>query len=135
LYMFLLMLQGSLFFTRAHVNRNWTFVQEFAVLLHGTLVAWQQGNGIWPMFAFGFGGIFVITQMYGLGLSRNARIALILVYCGLVTWVYSGRGLGKLNEIIRIPVIEYLVVFVLTGLVAAGLWVARQLRPGQLQTP
>jgi hypothetical protein len=43
--------------------------------------------------------------------------------------------LGKLNEIIRIPVIEYLVVFVLTGLVAAGLWVARQLRPGQLQTP
>lgn len=132
LYMFLLMLQGSLFLTRAHVNRNWTFVQEFAVLLHGTLVAWQQGNGIWPMFAFGFGGIFVITQMYGLGLSKNVRFGLILLYAGLVTWVYSGRGWGKLNEIIRIPVIDYLLVFVLTGLFAGGLWIARKLRPSSL---
>ena len=134
LYMFLLMLQGSLFLTRAHVNRNWTFVQEFAVLLHGTLVAWQQGNGIWPMFAFGFGGIFVITQMYGLGLSRNVRFGLILLYAGLVTWVYSGRGWSKLNEIIRIPVIDYLLVFVLTGLFAGGLWIARKLRPAILNS-
>ena len=133
-YMFLLMLQGSLFLTRAHVNRNWTFVQEFAVLLHGTLVAWQQGNGIWPMFAFGFGGMFIITQMYGLGLSRNARFGLILSYAALVTWVYSGRGWGKLNEIIRIPVIEYFVVFVLTALVAGILWIARKLRPANLNS-
>ena len=25
---------------------------------------------MWPMFAFGFGGIFVITQMHGLNWSR-----------------------------------------------------------------
>ena len=37
LYMFLLMLQGSLLFTRAHVNRWWTLVLEVAVLAHGTL--------------------------------------------------------------------------------------------------
>ena len=36
LYMFLLMLQGSLLFTRAHVNRWWTLVLEVAVLAHGT---------------------------------------------------------------------------------------------------
>ncbi len=32
-YMFLLMLQGSLFFTRIHVNRWWTLIQEFLVLV------------------------------------------------------------------------------------------------------
>ena len=36
-------------------------------MIHGTLVAVMQGNGIWPMFLFGFAGIFVITQMHGLG--------------------------------------------------------------------
>ena len=53
LYMFLLMLQGSLFFTRAHVNRWWTLALEVAVLAHGTLVAIMQGEDMWPMFAFG----------------------------------------------------------------------------------
>lgn len=68
LYMFLLMLQGSLFFTRIHVNRYWTFVQEFAVLVHGTMMAYFQGNGMWPMFFFGFAGLVVLTQMHGLRL-------------------------------------------------------------------
>jgi len=128
LYMFLLMLQGSLFFTRAHVNRAWTFVLEFSVLIHGTLVAVMQGNGIWPMFAFGFGGVFVITQMHGLGLSRLVRGLLLAAYVGTVLWVYSERGWAQLNEIIRIPVIDYVAVFVLAGLFGAGLWVARKIR-------
>ena len=67
LYMFLLLLQGSLLFTRAHVSRWWTLVLEVSVLAYGMLAAVMQGNGIWPMFAFGFGGIFVVTQMHGLG--------------------------------------------------------------------
>jgi hypothetical protein len=129
LYMFLLLLQGSLFFTRIHINRWWTAVQEVAVLFHGTLVAVLQGNGIWPMFAFGFGGIFVITQMHGLGLSRWVRGAILAAYAALVVWVYSGRGLAKLNEIVRIPLIEYLAVFVLALLIGAVLWFARRLRP------
>ena len=45
MYMFLLLLQGSLFLTRLHVNKVWTAVQEVAVLFHGTLVAVYQGNG------------------------------------------------------------------------------------------
>ena len=75
LYMFLLMLQGSLFFTRIHVNRWWTVLMEVSVMIHGTLVAVMQGNGIWPMFLFGFAGIFVITQMHGLGLKAVAEVA------------------------------------------------------------
>ena len=125
-YMFLLMLQGSLFFTRIHTNKYWTFTQEFLVLIHGTLVAVMQGKGLWTMFAFGFGGIFIITQMYGLGLSRLVRLALIGVYCAAVIFVYSQKPLSTLNEIIRIPAIDYLLVFVLTGLIAGPLWLYKR---------
>ena len=38
-YMFLLLVQGSLFFTRAHLNRRWTIFLEVLVLFHGTMVA------------------------------------------------------------------------------------------------
>lgn len=130
-YMFLLMLQGSLFFTRLHVNRWWTLVQELTVLVHGTLVAVMQAgpSGFWPMFFFGFAGIFIITQMHGLGLSRAVRWLLTGLYVAAAVWVYSGRGWLQLNEIIRIPLIEYLAVFVLAGLIwLVGLVVAR-LRP------
>jgi hypothetical protein len=128
-YMFLLLLQGSLFFTRVHINRWWTVTQEVMVLFHGTIVALLQGNNLWPMFAFGFGGIFVITQMHGLGLSLRVRGALLAIYAALAVWVYSGRGLVKLNEIIRIPLIEYLAVFVLAGLIGMVLWIIRRIRP------
>jgi len=127
IYMFLLLLQGSLFFTRIHINKWWMVFNEFTVLIHGALVAVMQGNGIWPMFAFGFGGIFVITQMHGLGLSRAVRGVLLAVYIGLVLFVYNGRW-AALNEIIRIPVIDYLAVLILAGLFGLGLWVARLVR-------
>lgn len=127
-YMFLLMLQGSLFFTRAHVSRWWTFVLEVSVLAHGTLVAVYQGNGLWPMFAFGFGGILVITQMHGLGLSRLVKWAILLIYIALALVTYSEAGWARLNEIVRIPVIEYVAVFILAALISGGLWVVRRLR-------
>jgi hypothetical protein len=127
-YMFLLMLQGSLFFTRAHLNRWWTVTLEVMVLVHGTLVAVMQGNGIWPMFAFGFAGIFVITQMNGLGLSFKTRALILAAFIVSTLWVYSGRGWIKLNEIIRIPLIEYLAVFLLAGLIGGGLWLAKRIR-------
>lgn len=123
-YMFLLLLQGSLFFTRIHLNKYWMFVQEFTVLAHGTTVAILQGNNLWPMFAFGFGGMFIITQMHGLGLSKTVRWVLAAIYVGLTLWVYNGRW-AALNEIIRIPAIEYLSVFVLMGIFWLGLRIAQ----------
>lgn len=128
-YMFLLMLQGSLFFTRVHVNKYWTFFQEFTVLVHGALVAVMQGNDLWPMFAFGFGGILVITQLYGLGLKNWQRWLVTGFYVLSALWVYDGRVGQALSEMIRIPAIEYGLVFVLAGLIAAGLWIARQWKP------
>jgi hypothetical protein len=115
LYMFLLLLQGSLFFTRIHINKYWTFVQEFTVLVHGTLVAVFQGNGLWPMFAYGFGTIFIVTQLYGLGLKKWQQWGFIAFYLLSALYVYNGRLLEGFMEIIRIPAIDYILVFVLAG--------------------
>ncbi len=124
-YTTVMMLQGSLFFTRIHVNKYWMFAMEFMVLIHGTLVAYNQGKGMWPMFFFGFATIFIVTQMHGLGLSRYAKIALTALYGALVAIVYSGRSLIQVNEVIRIPAIDYLGVFVLFGLFWLGLTISR----------
>ncbi|MGB2963330.1 MAG: hypothetical protein WBB69_05035 [Anaerolineales bacterium] len=123
LYMFLLLLQGSLFFTRIHVNRWWMIFQEVSVLVHGTLVAVMQGNDMWPMFAFGFGGVFVITQMHGLKFPNWLRWTFLGTYLSLALFVYSSRGLGMIHQIIWIPFIDYLVVFLL----AALLWAVMQI--------
>ena len=125
LYMFLLLLQGSLFFTRVHVNRWWTLFLEVAVLAHGTLVAIIQGEGMWPMFAFGFGGIFVITQMHGLSWPRWVRGLVLAGYFVGVMTIYSSLGWARLSEVIRIPVIDYAGVFVLAGLIGGVLGLLR----------
>jgi len=121
-YMFFLLIQGSLMFTRLHVNKYWTFAQEALVGVHGTMVAIVQGNGLWPMFAFGFAGIFVVTQMYGLGLSRRVRFILLGIYSATVAVVYNAAGWARVNEIFRIPVIEYALVFLIALLMAGILW-------------
>jgi hypothetical protein len=125
-YTFLMLVQSSLFFTRIHINKWWTFAQEFIVLIHGTLVALMQAgvDGFWPMFFFGFGGIFVITQMHGLGLSLWVRSGLGAAYIAGVIAMYARRGWGNLNEVIRIPVIDYVAVFLLVGIVWVWLRVA-----------
>ena len=127
-YMFLLLLQGSLFLTRIHTNKYWMVVQEVTVAIHGTLVAVMQGNGIWPMFAFGFAGIFILTQMHGLSLPRWMKWTFTGLFIGGAVVVYSSRGWVQLNEVLRIPLIEYMLVFVLAGLIALGIWIADRFR-------
>jgi hypothetical protein len=83
----------------------------------------MQGNGLWPMFAFGFAGIFILTQMHGLGWSRLVRWLVAALYVAAAIFIYSSRGWTLSNEIVRIPVIEYLLVFILAGLIALGLWI------------
>jgi hypothetical protein len=122
-YMFMLLLQGSLFLTRAHVNRWWTVSLEALVLVHGALVAVTQGAGLWAMFAFGFATMFIVTQMHGLGLSRGARLGWGLAYLGALALTYGGGELVRINEVVRIPVIDYVGV----GLLAGVLWLVMRL--------
>jgi hypothetical protein len=130
-YMFLLLLQGSLFYTRVHLNRWWTTSLEVIVLAHGALVAVMNGNGLWPMFAFGFGGIFIITQMHGLGWSRWVRGLILAFYIIAALVVYSIRGIADIHQIFWIPVVEYLGVLLLAGIFGAGLWLAGKFRGRQ----
>ncbi|SEM25054.1 hypothetical protein SAMN05660976_04600 [Nonomuraea pusilla] len=127
-YMFLLLFQGSLFLTRAHTGRWWTLTLELAVAAHGTLVAVMNSGpgGQWPMFLFGFLGVFVVTQMHGLGLSRAARWAIGLGYGAAAAAVYAARGeLAGVSAVARIPAIEYVLVGVLALLLWLGLRVTR----------
>jgi hypothetical protein len=80
------------------------------------------------MFAFGFAGIFVITQMHGLGLRLWSKALIVFIFLASAFYIYSDRGWVQLNEIIRIPVIEYLAVFILAGIIAGGLWIARKIK-------
>lgn len=131
-YMFLLLVQGSLFLTRAHTRRWWTFTLEGLVAVHGTLVAVMTSgpDGAWPMFLFGFLGVFVLTQMHGLGLPVPVRWGLAALYAGAVLLVYGLRGdLGAaVAEPVRIPAIEYVLVGALAVLIWLGLRTAALIR-------
>lgn len=115
-YMFFLMIQGALVFTSVHTNRVWTLILEVSVLFHGVTVALVAGQEFWPMFFFGFAAMFIVTQMHGMGWSRGLRGLLGAAFLVGVFFVYTDRGWANLNEIIRIPVIDYLGVGLLGGL-------------------
>ncbi|HUI87415.1 MAG TPA: hypothetical protein VLX61_01695 [Anaerolineales bacterium] len=122
-YMFMLFAQSALIFNRAHINTWWTFFLEFFVLIHGTMVAILQGNNMWPMFTFGFGAMLVLTQMYGLGLNTWTKRALAIgfIIITVATYTFMGR-LDQWNEVIRIPVLDYMVIFLLYGIYLAINW-------------
>ncbi len=117
-YMFLLLLQGSLFFTRAHVNRGWTVTLEVTFAIHGAMVAYLAGHS-WRMFLMGGLGMFIVTQMHGLGLSRRARWVIAAGYAAGVAGLYAGQ-LGRVPELAGIPLTLLGGVFVLALLVLGG---------------
>lgn len=125
----LVMLQGSLMFTKIHLNRKWTLLLEILVLPHSFQVALAQGNGIWGMFLYGFATIFIVTQMHGLGLKpwliRSFYALYTLLVLGTYTLIFP---LPRINEVIRIPIIEYLFIFLLYGLFLLGAWIASRFR-------
>jgi hypothetical protein len=117
-YMFLLMLQGSLFFTRFHTNRWWTVFLEVVFVVHGAMVAYfvmeaQRGQpGPWSMFMFGGAAIFLITQMHGLGLSRRAKWIIggvLTTIMAVFYWQYPETLAG----LPRLPAIQYIGVLLM----------------------
>lgn len=117
IHVMVVMLQGSLMFTKTHVNRKWIFLNEILVLPHAAFVALNQGSGIVYMFLFGFLTIFIVTQMHGLSLKAWVKN---LFYAGFVlslvlTYTFV-REPYMANEVIRIPMIDYLLVFLTYGL-------------------
>lgn len=124
-HVILIMAQGSLMFNRVHLNKNWTFLLEILVLPHAFQVALNQGNDLWPMFMLGFATIFIVTQMHGLGLKRWVRTGFYIAYIVTVLYIYLIlREPYQINEVIRIPAIEYLVLFIMYGIYWIGAKIA-----------
>ena len=115
-YVLMMLLQGSLFFTRFHRDRVWTLLLEVFVLAHGAIVAYlTMGGGHWHMFLFGFLTVFVITQMHGIGLGKKTRWGIVITYLACVVFTYQGRWLDSL-EILRIPVADFALVYLFAAL-------------------
>jgi len=78
------------------------------------------------MFAFGFGAMIVLTQMYGLGLNTWTKrgLAIGFVVAAVGTYALMGR-LSSMHEILRIPVLDYAVVFLLYGIYLSISWVSK----------
>jgi hypothetical protein len=81
--------------------------------------------------------MFIITQMHGLGWGKLTRWIIGLGYILSALGVYNWKGWGYLNEVIRIPFIEYLVALLMAGLVALGIWIADRFKrqPVALENP
>lgn len=81
------------------------------------------------MFAFGFGAMIVLTQMYGLGLSVRLRRLIGAAFIVLTFGAYAIMGrLEDIHEILRISLLDYLVVFLLYGIFQAVLWMTKLFR-------
>jgi uncharacterized membrane protein YjjP (DUF1212 family) len=91
---------------------------EVAFAFHGAMVAYLAGQG-WQMFLMGGLGMFIITQMHGLGLSRRIRWLIALGYLAGVAVLYSQRGWQYLPEVAGIPLTIIAGAFVL-GLLTLG---------------
>ena len=126
LYMFLLMIQMSLAYSKIHTDIRWVTALESLVALHGTVVALAAGQTLWSMFLFGFTLMFIVTGLYGVVRWKGLRLAFTAVYLLAAVLVYSGiLGTGYqisgIHQIFWIPVILYGLVFVFTGLFILGL--------------
>ena len=129
IHVVLVMAQGSLMFMRAHLNKRWMLLLEILVLPHAAQVAVNQGNGLWPMFLFGFAAIFLVTQMHGLRLKPWVRQAFYGSFVLLALYVYLVvREPWQVNEVIRIPLIEYLVLFIMYWIYLLGAWLSSRVR-------
>ena len=128
-YIFALLLQGSLFFTKFHRNRYWTAFLEGFVLVHGATVAYlsaEQGLRAAMMFFTGFLTLMVVTQIHGLGLSKRAIWTCVAAYAAIIGGLIVA-GVVAPSAIIRIPVVEYGLVFIVALLLTGTLWLWRRL--------
>ncbi|XP_078580948.1 uncharacterized protein LOC144864606 isoform X2 [Branchiostoma floridae x Branchiostoma japonicum] len=146
----ILMLQGSLVYTDLHLNRYWRFTLEVWVTLHGGLVAWQtggpdqMGTKLWPMFAFGFLALVVVTQLFGLPFWKHlptwSRVIPAVAFLPIILYCYSwipdrnGNPWTRLWEPIVIPFNNWGFALVICVLVTFGLYVERKLTNGSPET-
>ncbi|WOO89039.1 hypothetical protein R2F61_09255 [Mollicutes bacterium LVI A0078] len=107
-YMFLLFTQLSFVKTKIHTNPKWIVSLEVLVAFHGASVAYYvQNSSLWSMFLFGFGFIFVFTQIYGLALKKMQIYAIQLIFIICAVGYYLITDISNVHQILWIPIVEY----------------------------
>lgn len=94
------------------------------MLPHAATVAFNQGGGLVYMFMYGFLAMVIVTQMHGLGLKPWVKwvFGAGFLLSVLITYTLL-RAPFQVNEVIRIPVILYGMVFLMYG----GWWLGARL--------
>lgn len=113
-YTILLMLQGSLFYTRFHTNRWWTFFLEVVFSIHGFMVAYyvsQKPDNAWMFFFAGLGAC-MITQIYGVPLKKIQR-HLLMGVSFLIIGYYSVFIDSNPTDLTRVILLRYVVIIAL----------------------
>lgn len=127
-YMFLILIQGSIFFTNFHTNKWWTVFIETFVIIHAIFVAFftietmaETTHGGWH-FLFGWVLIFLVTQVYGLDMTRMQRTLTWVAFLIAVPLAYtlSGRW-DEMPRMFVIPLGSYMMVFAI-GILIWMLW-------------
>ncbi len=120
-YISLLLLQGTLFFTRFHINRWWTVSLETLFAIHGALVAYfimteSQGLSAAGMFLFGGMATFMICQMHGLGLSLRGKLLISapMIVAMAIFYTLFPEGVGN---VARTPMIMFAGTFIMAIIV------------------
>lgn len=145
LYAFMLLTQLSLAKTNWHTNIKWITLLEVFVAFHGAVVAINSGNGMWPMFFFGFMMMFIVTQVHGLiknrlaiaGIIASYIVLVLITYSGLLANAFSGTPVGwsDIHQITWIPIILYALVFVLVWLMQGISPLIKRKKKPQIKTP
>ena len=123
-YMFLLMIQLSMYDTKVHFNLAWVGFLEFFVGIHGVAVALMNGQEAWTMFLFGFLLITVLTHVHGLKLPGWSKYVILAAFLGGMAVAYSFRGWERIYEIVFIPSALYGGAFALWLVAGIGFFIS-----------
>ena len=92
------------------------------------MVAWFIMNrgevGPWSQFLFGGLAVFLITQMHGLGLSRNAKLAVAVPLVGVMVAFYLNYPDALVN-LPRVPAMMYIGTFMMFFVVLLLIGISR----------
>lgn len=135
-YIFLIMMQGSIFFTRLHTNRVWTFFQESVVVIHAIALSFiiDRTRGM-AIFFFGFGAVFLLTTLHGLGLSKKGLYAALGLFTAVLAWyLFATQDYAIMRNISFTPVALYFFAFLIVGLVHVALMLRKNKHPSLLNS-
>jgi len=135
-YIFLIMMQGSIFFTRLHTNRVWTFFQESVVVIHAIALSFiiDSTRGM-AIFFFGFGAVFLLTTLHGVGLSKRGLYTALGLFVAVLAWyLFATQDYKLTRNIAFTPVALYFFAFLIVGLVHIALMFSTKNKPAIVKT-